>query len=510
MPRTFVRPFLAALLSCVALVSAAADDRTEPIDFMIALDRSLSMRQEIDAVKEYVKTQVVDQILQPGDTFIVVAFYGQNELAVFENLTAATDKAAIKRTIDGLTPKEAFTDIGFALDRLRDEVRTRCNPTHKKTLILVTDGIDEPPPGSKYSDPGSWRGHEYMRVTSETQKEGWKVIVLGVGDQTLAPSGGTPGAPGTSVTPGTTGAGAAPGTTGTTGKTGAAAEPSSVQQLAKDLGGQYVPAGQQPSAGQIAQVMPDLTGRMTVEGISVSPMNRSGEAQAVVRVKTESYSSRPQIWISGLSFKGEGPSGPVSLDGLISQPVIVPLPQSGVTELHLDLRAAQPPSPGSYKGTLEFAFGDKDQFPASQPVEMRVNSLLQEYPWIVPVAAVALAAVVALLLLGIAASNRIKVRLLVEEKPMPAGRDVFSLRKGRDSYLREARERFDIAEVRTPKTIARLVASRAGGAKEVSLARVKPERFPELDDDEQNVLDGRYVVRSETGGTFHLRFERVP
>jgi hypothetical protein len=332
--------------------------------------------------------------------------------------------------------------------------------------------------------------------------------VLGVGDQTLAPSGGASGAPGTGGGAGAPGAGA-PGGAAPTGKTGAA-EPSSVQQLAKDLGGQYVQAGQQPTAGQIAQAMPDLTGRMTVEGISLSPMSRSGEAQAVVKVKTESYGVPPQIWISGLSFKGEGPSGPVSLDGLIGQPVIVPLPQSGVTELHLDLRAAQPPSPGSYRGTLEFAFGDKDQFPASQPVELRVNSLLQQYPWVVPAAAVALAAVVALLLLGIAASNRVKVRLLVEEKPMPAGRDIFSLRKGRDSYLREARERFDIAEVRTPKTIARLVASKAGGAKEVSLARVKPERFPELDDDEQNVLDGRYVVRSETGGTFHLRFERVP
>jgi hypothetical protein len=239
-------------------------------------------------------------------------------------------------------------------------------------------------------------------------------------------------------------------------------------------------------------------------------MSRAGDAQAVVTVKTEAYGAPPQVWISGVSFKGEGSSGPISLDGLISQPVIVPLPRSGVTELHLELHAAEPPLPGSYRGTLEFAFGDKDRFPASQPVELRVNSVLQQYPWIVPAAALGLAAVVALLLLGIAASNRVKVRLLVEEKPLPSGRDVFRLRKGRDSYLREARERFDIAEVRTPKTIARLVAGKSGGTKEVSLARVKPERFPELDDDEQNILDGRYVVRSETGGTFHLRFERVP
>ena len=54
--------------------------------------------------------------------------------------------------------------------------------------------------------------------------------------------------------------------------------------------------------------------------------------------------------------------------------------------------------------------------------------------------------------------------------------------------------------------LARLLA----GSQGVSLARVKPERFPEIDDDEQDVLGGRYLVRSESGGTFHVRFERAP
>jgi Mg-chelatase subunit ChlD len=478
MPRFCVRPILAALLSIVALVSPAADDRTEPIDLMVALDRSLSMRQEIGAVKQYVQAQIVDQILQAGDTFVVIAFYGQNELAVFENLTTASDRAGIKQAIDRLTPKEAFTDIGFALDRLRDEVRTRCNPAHKKTLLLITDAIDEPPPGSRYSDPGSWRGHEYMRVTSETQKEGWKIIVLGVGPEAAAVVGGA-------ATPG---------------------QPSSVEQLARDLGGQYVQGGDKPTAGQIAQAMPDLSGRMTLSGLSISPMSRSGRTQAVLKIKTETYGAQPQLWISGVGFKGEGPSGAVSLDGLLASPVIVPLPQDGVTDVYLDLAAAQVPTPGLYRGTLEFAFGGKDQFAASQQVELRVNSLLREYPWIIPVAAVGLAAIVALVLLGVAAAGRVKVQLLVEEKPLPAGKDVFRLRKGKDAYLRESRDRFDIAEARTPKTIARLLA----GNKEVALSRVKPERFPEMDDDEPNVLGGRYVVRAESGGTFHLRFERAP
>ncbi len=480
MSRFSVRLFLAALLSSVALLSLAADDRTEPIDLMIALDRSLSMRQEIEAVKEYVATQIVDQVLQPGDTFVVVAFYGQNEIAVSQRLTADSDRETIKRALARLTPKEAFTDIGFALDRLRDEVAVQGTPGRKKTLLLITDAIDEPPPGSRYSDPGSWRGHEYMRVTSETQKEGWKIIVLGVGPESTAPvAAAAPGEP---------------------------AKPSSVEQLAKDLGGQYVPGGAQPTAAGIAQVMPDLPGRMSLAALSVTPMDRSGHARAVLSVKTETFGAQPLLWISGVDFKGEGPSGPISLDGLLAAPVVLALPQDGVTNVHLDLNAAVVPPPGLYRGSFEFAFGDKERFDASQPVELRVNSLLRDKPWILPLAAVGLAAVVALVLLAVAAARRVRVRLIVEEKPLPAGKDVFRLRKGRDSYLREARDRFDIAETRTPKTIARLTAGSSG----VSLARVKPERFPEMDDDEQDILDGRCVVRSESGRTYHLRFERVP
>jgi hypothetical protein len=194
------------------------------------------------------------------------------------------------------------------------------------------------------------------------------------------------------------------------------------------------------------------------------------------------------------------------MDGMLGRPVILPLPRDGVTDVHLELAAPVVPAPGLYKGRLVFAFGANERFDENQPVEIRVNSLLREKPWILPVAAAALAAVVALVLAAVAVARRVRVRLIVEEKPLPRGRDVFKLRKGRDSYLREARDRFDIAETRTPKTIARLLA----GSRGVALARVKPERFPEIDDDEQDVLGGRYVVRSESGGTFHLRFERVP
>ena len=126
------------VLSVVLAAALHADDREEPIDLIIALDRSLSMVEEIGAVKEYVNSYVIDQILQPGDRFVVVAFYGQNEIAVSGEIDGALGRQKVREAIGGLVADGAFTDIGFALDRLRDEVHAVSTEARKKTLLLIT------------------------------------------------------------------------------------------------------------------------------------------------------------------------------------------------------------------------------------------------------------------------------------------------------------------------------------------------------------------------------------
>ena len=89
------------LLLCLPL-SLAADERTEPIDVIIALDKSLSMVEEIDAVRDYVNKHLVDELLIPGDFFLTVAFYGQAEIPVAVKIGGAGDKARIKEIVGGL------------------------------------------------------------------------------------------------------------------------------------------------------------------------------------------------------------------------------------------------------------------------------------------------------------------------------------------------------------------------------------------------------------------------
>ena len=69
-----------------------ADDRIEPIDIIIALDKSLSMEEEIDAVVDYVNTRIVDDLLQNGDFFLVIGFYGETIIPVSEYVKGDENK----------------------------------------------------------------------------------------------------------------------------------------------------------------------------------------------------------------------------------------------------------------------------------------------------------------------------------------------------------------------------------------------------------------------------------
>jgi hypothetical protein len=151
-----------ALLSIVLACPLLADTRTENIDVVVALDRSLSMEKKVEAVKSYVSTYLIDQVLIPGDHFIVVAFYGKADVIISQAIVGDADKKAVKAVITKIRGNGRFTDIGNALDILQQQVTPIENDGRKKFILLLTDGIQEAPPTSKYySKDGKSNPHEF-------------------------------------------------------------------------------------------------------------------------------------------------------------------------------------------------------------------------------------------------------------------------------------------------------------------------------------------------------------
>ncbi len=48
-------------------------------------------------------------------------------------------------------------------------------------MLLITDGKQEAPPGTKYYSADGKFNHELLKHTKTIQKKGWKIEVLGIG-----------------------------------------------------------------------------------------------------------------------------------------------------------------------------------------------------------------------------------------------------------------------------------------------------------------------------------------
>ena len=77
------RSFLACLALCAWLAAPVlADTSKDNIDVVIALDKSLSMEHKVVAVKDWVNSFIIDQLLIKGDFLVVIAFYGKADLII--------------------------------------------------------------------------------------------------------------------------------------------------------------------------------------------------------------------------------------------------------------------------------------------------------------------------------------------------------------------------------------------------------------------------------------------
>jgi hypothetical protein len=461
MKKRVIAPGVSAVILSLLLIVvglACGDEREEPVDIIIALDKSLSMEEEIEAVKEYVNTRIVDDVLQNGDFFLVIAFFGKAPVVISDFVKGQEHKEEIKRTISALAADGDWTDIGNALDKLKEEVEKHSSRNRRKTLLLITDGKHEPPPDSKYYSKDGTVSHEYLEVTSETQKEGWKIIVLGLGTE-------------------------------------------SARELAEDLAADYIETPKGASASQIKDALPDLAGTMKMKGeATLSPVKYNGRSDLNLTIETSLYKEPVEVVIQGIRVEALG----LTQENLLLKPFLFEMPKEGETRVHIPLYFDNTFIPGSYEGTLTLDFASKEHFKNELHVRFRVNTLLQNFYWLIPVI-LALAVLIFLIAFRLTGGKRITFRFVVEEHPLPKGKDTFTARQGKDLFVKEAMDIIDITHNKTVKSIARLNVTETG----LTMSVLKEDRFPELKSSPKNVMDRSYVLRTESGKDYHVHFTKT-
>ena len=172
-----IRRCLLILVALLAFVSMSAEE----MDMIVLLDVSESMFPYFDDTVNFLLKDIVDEHLEYGDGFHLISFSGTPEREIYRVITSTDDMEAVLARIMLLHPLGKHTDLLFALDYLYDYVLELPLSTAKNILIL-TDGIQDPPPGSIYPSTTDAEREANRAAVVETatalKREGWKVRLI--------------------------------------------------------------------------------------------------------------------------------------------------------------------------------------------------------------------------------------------------------------------------------------------------------------------------------------------
>lgn len=169
----------------LAATPLAAGERTIPVDMFIMIDKSLSMADsgKYDSLHKWVRDQLIGQMLIDGDWVTIYQFYGKSDNLLTMSVQTPADRAKIVSTIDKIVPNGKFTDIGLALDTIKEALDKRGTNDRLKVMLLLTDLKQEAPWTSRYAGSPDKFESPYLAEARVLPHDAWYEITLDMGIQ---------------------------------------------------------------------------------------------------------------------------------------------------------------------------------------------------------------------------------------------------------------------------------------------------------------------------------------
>lgn len=171
-------------------------------DFIIILDQSGSMREKIPGRPElgYEPTEnrlaaykakgasdaiifAADSMLRRGDHFTVITFGDKSLVFLSQQIGYEHERGVISRHIRGLLFNDRKTDITDSLVKAAELVASLKTPERRKIVIMITDGVNDPPADSLYLRPDIQK-KTYEQLSDTIHSNKWKVFLVGLGRET--------------------------------------------------------------------------------------------------------------------------------------------------------------------------------------------------------------------------------------------------------------------------------------------------------------------------------------
>ncbi len=449
-----VSRLVATIIVVICASALFADDRDENIDVYLVLDKSLSMVEEIDAVKSYVGESIVDRLLIPGDNLFVIAFYGKAETVISRRVTGEKDE--LFKSIEAIQADGRFTDIGNALDELRTAIERNERDERRRYLLLITDGKQEAPPESKYySEDGSFN-HAFLQNTKDILMEGWKVHILGIGASTVA------------------------------------------EEIANQMAGTYSEVPEEPTKEELEETGKDLLGVIERRGeVKVKPVDGDGGSTVSFEIESSGYENTRTITINNVAVEIEDGQRRIVRE----EPVKVTIEPAATKTVKFDVQIPNPPDPGRYSSRMFFSHtGDTVITPAAADVEIRVRGFIgNNLAWLIP-AAVALLGALAFLGTKLLSGGG-STSFTCEIEDGPVRKRQYKLKHGQSLFIIDGVMGLNILPSAGGAPAAELTADKDG----LHLT-VRDEKQFSVDSVPKNILGRELQVRKKNGKKARLHF----
>jgi Mg-chelatase subunit ChlD len=173
-------PCMLLLAACTAMFFLAAKPTpAENIDLIVMVDTSASMFPYFDDLMNYLIRDLLASRLHRGDTFHLLSFDATPEVEIALEMSSAEAADRAYGRILLLHPLGRYSDLVAALQFLFKYVK-ELPETNPKQIILITDGVHDPPPDSPNRLSADAVRKAVTDVAASMKKEGWKFDILKV------------------------------------------------------------------------------------------------------------------------------------------------------------------------------------------------------------------------------------------------------------------------------------------------------------------------------------------
>lgn len=237
------KKFFGPLVLVFLLSAFGFSQEQKPIDLIVVMDTSSSVYDSYHQVTEYAIGPLLKEFLRVGDTFHLISFSGAPRTELSRRIESSADVETIIGRIMLMYPLDPYSDILATLEYV-SRYLSDLPEVRPKTVIFISDGKQNPPPGSPYKQ---FTTAEVLAKINETANRlkgnGWTFNFVHLPFQSAAVSpskaGGTTEAAKTASPSGksSTGSTASPSGKNSTGSTtGGVAEPSKAPDAATAKG----------------------------------------------------------------------------------------------------------------------------------------------------------------------------------------------------------------------------------------------------------------------------------